>query len=79
MACPDGEMTNAEHLYSMSFEESICGTKGLTQRQFTYRVGLIRSYDTDPTQRGFLKGWQGKFVRRLSEDARQLEVPARGQ
>eukprot|EP00965_Chrysotila_dentata_P179489 5926985-Pleurochrysis_carterae.AAC.2 len=32
MACPDGEMTNAEHLYSMSFEDGVCGTNGLRQR-----------------------------------------------
>eukprot|EP00965_Chrysotila_dentata_P180297 5952539-Pleurochrysis_carterae.AAC.1 len=78
MACPDGEMTVAERLYLMSFEDGVCGTKGLTQRQVTYRVGLLRSYDTDPTQRGLPKGWGATYVPRLSEDARQLEFPARG-
>eukprot|EP00965_Chrysotila_dentata_P140170 4633735-Pleurochrysis_carterae.AAC.2 len=33
MACPDGEMTAAERLYLMLFEDGVCGTKGLTPRQ----------------------------------------------
>eukprot|EP00965_Chrysotila_dentata_P085881 2833902-Pleurochrysis_carterae.AAC.1 len=51
-------MTVAERLCLMSFEEGVCGTKGLTQRQVSYRVGLIRSYDIDPTRRGLPKGWR---------------------
>eukprot|EP00965_Chrysotila_dentata_P053688 1780874-Pleurochrysis_carterae.AAC.1 len=56
MACPDGEMLVAERLYLMSFEDGVCGTKALTQRQVSYRVGLIRSYYTNPTRRGLPKG-----------------------
>eukprot|EP00965_Chrysotila_dentata_P099320 3283817-Pleurochrysis_carterae.AAC.1 len=33
MACPDGDMTVAERLYLMSFEDGVFGTKGLTPRQ----------------------------------------------
>eukprot|EP00965_Chrysotila_dentata_P157048 5188334-Pleurochrysis_carterae.AAC.1 len=50
-------MTVAERLYLMSFEDGVCGIKGLTQRQVSYRVGLIRSYDTDPARRCLPKGW----------------------
>eukprot|EP00965_Chrysotila_dentata_P256299 6212501-Pleurochrysis_carterae.AAC.1 len=50
-------MTVAVRLYLMSYEDGVCGTKGLLQRQVTYRVGLIRSYDINPTRPGLPKGW----------------------